>query len=116
VSRFRYPPVSWPQIAECTIEFNAKINSITKSNLDFSLGLEASASGGGAIGPVEAKFSASFSTKITHSSSNTEEREYSMNIMVKASQSEMPSGMSRILSILEEAILIDVLRTTTADE
>jgi hypothetical protein len=92
------------QIEECVVEFNAKINSVTsaESSKDETIGVEASI--GGSYGPVTANVKASYSSQSQARNSNTETREYSMRVLVRARQAPMPEGLKRILDILAEAI------------
>ncbi len=48
--------------------------------------------------------SASFSNTKTQQNSNTEQREFSMRIVVRAVQDTMPEGMSRVLQLLVDSI------------
>ena len=93
-----------PQIEEVNIEFNAKISSITKSaTQDASSFAVASKSATSAYGS-SAALSASFSNTKTQQNSNTEQREFSMRIQVKAVQDTMPEGMAKVLGILVDSI------------
>jgi Protein of unknown function (DUF2589) len=77
-------------------DFNVRLNSVDTSTVDTSLGIDAAVSGG--FGPVKFKVSASYQRK---SSTGTEvKREYSMNVKVKALQSELPKGLEILLSKL----------------
>jgi Protein of unknown function (DUF2589) len=99
-------PIPYIRIDEMTIDFNAKLtDAITRNtSTDFTLGTEVKASYGAFWSPVkvDARVSATFNAK----SATTEhsQREYSMQIHVRAVQDEMPSGMSRMLDMLEQAI------------
>jgi len=93
-----------------TIDFNAKINSVEFIKTDTTLKVKSSVEAGAAgIIPQMPFF---FSAKLKVSSSyqrNTSqginvERTYSMAVHIKAVQDEMPAGMEKILSILENAI------------
>ncbi len=92
------------QIEECVVEFNAKINSVTsaESSKDETIGVEAEI--GGSYGPVTASVKASYSSQSQARNSNTETREYSMHILVRARQAPVPEGLKRIMDILAEAI------------
>jgi hypothetical protein len=94
------------QIELAEVEFNAKISSVTmqESTTDTKIGVELSASGG--FGAYSASLTASFSHQQTSKNSNTEQREYSMRVYVRAVQDDMPAGMKKILDVLEQAILI----------
>jgi Protein of unknown function (DUF2589) len=77
-------------------DFNVRLNSVDTSTVDTSLGIDAAVSGG--FGPVKFKVSASYQRK---SSNGTEvKREYSMNVKVRAVQSEIPKGLEILLSKL----------------
>ncbi len=99
------------QVASCEIEFNAKISSVTTSELttDTKVGVEASVGFGG---PMGIGFSASMKTSVSHQrtekNSNTEQREFSMRVFVKAVQEDIPTGLKKILDILETAIIISL--------
>ena len=96
---------SGSQIEECTIEFNAKISSVTSQDSSsltkYGVSVEAKGSFfGSSIG-----IKASYSSEKSQKNSNTENREFSMRVFVKAVQDDMPTGMRKILDILEQAIL-----------
>jgi hypothetical protein len=98
------------QIAECSIEFNAKITSLQGRSLSFGVDTEVGGTIGGGFGLFSVSMSASFGTQTKLSNSNEEKREFSMRVFVKARQPELPVGMARLIGVLEEAILIDVNR------
>jgi hypothetical protein len=91
-------------VHESTIEFNAKLTSVSQTSVDLSIGAEAGLGGGGDVKAVSCEISASFSSQLSVSNSGTEEREFTMKIFVKAVQDDMPAGLSRVLSMLESAI------------
>lgn len=99
-------PIPYIRIDEMTIDFNAKLTDAVSRNTssDFTLGTEIKASYSAFWSPV--KVDARVSATFNHKSSTTEhsQREYSMQIHVRAVQDEMPSGMSRMLDMLEQAI------------
>ena len=98
------------QIKQCTIEFNAKINSVTASE-STSMTSNAGSSGGGFNFWFAASSSrSSYSNQKTEKNSNKEEREFSMRIVIKAKQDEMPVGLKKVLDMLEEAIMIETRR------
>ncbi len=96
----------------CEIEFNAKISSVTASELttDTKVGVEASV--GYSQGPFGMGVSASLKTSVSHQrtekNSNKEQREFSMRVFVKAVQDDIPAGLKKIMDILETAILISL--------
>jgi hypothetical protein len=104
------------QIDTCEIEFNAKISSVTSSSRERSSSASVGVSVRGGWGPVSVGISASYSSQSQAKFSNEEKREYSMRILVKARQAPIPAGLSRILDILEAAIMNKVKEDTEASE
>ena len=92
------------QIEECVVEFNAKINSVTSAETSSSSSVSVEASVGVNVGIVSASVKASYSSQSQARNSNTETREYSMRVLVRARQAPMPEGLKRIMDILAEAI------------
>jgi len=102
-------PIPYIRIEEVTLDFKAKI--VSMENTDTSTTLKADQSGsvkGGltAKGMVDAsvQYKASMSYQRTTNSGEKVERNYSMDIHIKAVQDEIPTGMERLLNILENAI------------
>jgi hypothetical protein len=97
-------PIPFIRIDLTTVDFNAKINSVeyrkTDTNLKVDAELEAKA--GWLWGSAKLKVSTSYQR--TTSEGNTVDRTYSMAVHIKAVQDEMPAGMEKLLSILENAI------------
>jgi hypothetical protein len=92
------------QIEEATVEFNAKINSVTKSETSTTTTASREVSGSVNAWIVKVNFKSSFSSTTQSKNSNVETREYSMRIFVKARQAPIPEGLKKILDILQEAI------------
>ncbi len=88
-----------------TVEFNAKISSMTQTQTNTALSQGANYNAGYNVWIWSASYSSSFSNQVTAKNSNDEKREFSLSVEVKASQDDMPGGMKRVLDILEEAIL-----------
>ncbi len=84
------------RIEHVVIDFNVKLNSVETANTSQSLGVDASVQGG--WGPVKFKVSAAY--KRSSSRGIKVEREYALNVNVKAVQDEMAPGLERILNIL----------------
>lgn len=84
------------RIEHVIIDFNVKLSSVETANTSTSIGVDASAQGG--WGPVNFKVSASF--KRTSSTGIKVEREYALNVNVKAVQDEIAPGLSKILELL----------------
>ncbi|AET65500.1 DUF2589 domain-containing protein [Methanothrix harundinacea] len=97
-------PIPFIRIEETTIDFNAKITSMEYRKVDTNLKVDASleAKAGWFFGSAKLKVSTSYQ-RSTSEGSNVN-RTYSLAIHVKAVQDEMPGGMEKILSILEESM------------
>lgn len=96
-------PIPYLRVEETTIDFNAKINSITRQSEKTKIGSKTKVRYGGLFNPV--KVNTSFSFQKQSSSGTTVNRTYSLSIHVRAVQDEMPGGMEKILGILEDAII-----------
>ncbi len=109
-------PIPFIRVEETTIDFNAKINSITtkEESRDFGMSADAKASFGWGFGKASLKVSTSYQSK---SRSGTEtKRTYSMAVHIRAVQDEMPAGMERLLGILEDAIKSEPAAAAEAQE
>ena len=100
-------PIPFIRIEEATLDFNAKITSISQSS--DSVTSKSSKSGGGRSGGffsyfASASMNASTSTQRVSRTGNTENKTYTMSVHVRAVQDEMPAGMERLLGILEDAV------------
>jgi len=98
-------PIPFIRIDEVTIDFNAKINSTTYRQTDTSLKIDAEleAKAGWFWGSAKLKVSTSYQRSTTQG--KTVNRDYSLQIHIKAVQDEIPPGMDRLLSILENVII-----------
>jgi hypothetical protein len=97
-------PIPFIRVEDVTIDFNAKINSVSESSTASSKELNASLAVKGGWGPVSAELKCSYSTKKSTASSSKIERTYSLIIHVRAVQDELPAGMEKLLGILENSI------------
>jgi hypothetical protein len=97
-------PIPFIRVEEVTIDFNAKINSVTESTTTSSSDLSASLGVKGGWGPVSAELKCSYSNKKSSSATDKTERTYSMNIHVRAVQDELPAGLEKLLNVLENNI------------
>ncbi|QHI37936.1 hypothetical protein IMCC3317_33190 [Kordia antarctica] len=97
-------PIPYLRVADTTIDFNAKISSVTQveTTTDHKLALSVDLKLRWGFGRLNFNGSYSYQKKSRYSDEST--RTYSMNIRIHAVQDEMPAGMSRVLDILEEAI------------
>ncbi|MFC1477136.1 DUF2589 domain-containing protein [candidate division KSB1 bacterium] len=97
-------PIPFICVEETTIDFNAKINSVTESSTASSSELSASLGVKAGWGPVSAELKCSYSSKKSSSATDKTERTYSLVIHVLAKQSDLPAGTDRLLGILENSI------------
>lgn len=97
-------PIPYLRIDLVTIDFNAKINSVTyrKTDTNLKVDAEAEVKHGWLVGSARLKVSTSFQRNTQQG--QTVNRTYSMQVHMRTVQDEMPGGMERILSILEDAI------------
>ena len=94
------------QVKECTVEFNSKLSSMkatsTESSSTYS---ETRSKSAGWFS--SSSFTSSFSSQRSDKNSNQESRSFSMSVFVKAVQDDMPTGLRKILEILDQAVLIE---------
>lgn len=99
-------PIPYIRIDEMTIDFNAKLTDSVERKTSSTFKLDTSVKGSYSAfwSPIkiEARVSATYNQK--SSSTERQQREYAMQIHVRAVQDEMPAGLSRMLDILEQAI------------
>jgi Protein of unknown function (DUF2589) len=98
-------PVPYLRVKTCSIEFNAKISGFTKSETMASSSLSTTMSSRADVWFASTSMSTTFSSTVERKDTTSESREFSMRVRVEAVQDEMPGGLSKVLSILEEAIL-----------
>jgi len=89
-------PIPCLRIEYVEINFNVKLNSVETSNT--SLGIKVGVEASGGFGPVS--FKASVSVQRNSSTGIKVEKEYSLNVKVRAVQDEMPAGLEKILNLL----------------
>jgi hypothetical protein len=106
-------PIPYLRVEETTIAFNAKINSVEYARTDSSVAVDAAleARAGWGWGSARLKVSASYKSSTT--TGNSVERTYSLAVNVKAVQDELPGGMEKLLSILENSITTSAVPATT---
>lgn len=97
-------PIPFLRIADTTIDFNAKISSVTQYSTETSHSLNLSADLKLRWGFGSLRFKGSYAFKKKTSYSDEAKRAYSMNVRIHAVQDEMPEGMSRVLDLLGQAI------------
>jgi hypothetical protein len=104
-------PIPFIRIDSADIDFNVKINSVeeTKTSQEnkVSGSTQANANYKGFRFNAGIKLNASISNQKKSSSSDTVKRDYSLNVHVHAVQDDMPAGVERLLSILENSEPLD---------
>lgn len=89
------------RIETITIDFNARLTSTETSNVTTELGVTAELG----INYKIVNFKASASYKRTTSRGEQVEKTYSLAVNVHAVQDELPAGLDRILTLLEDSIV-----------
>lgn len=84
------------RIETVDIDLNIKLNSVYTNNTSSAFNIGASASGGF----WGVKFKVSTSYRRTSSTGVKVEKEYSMNVKVKATNDEMPAGLEKVLGMM----------------
>jgi len=84
------------RIETLDIDFNVKLNSTFTKDVSSELGFESSLG----INFSVVKFKTSLSYKRTSSTGVKVEKEYSMNVKVKATNDEMPAGLEKVLGLM----------------
>ena len=97
-------PIPYLRIEDVTIDFNAKINSVEYQKLDESLKVDAALEAKAGWGWGSAKLNVAVAYQRNTQQGTSVDRTYSMGVHIRAVQDEMPGGMERILSILENSI------------
>ncbi|MBI5459211.1 DUF2589 domain-containing protein [Methanobacterium sp.] len=97
-------PVPYIRVEETDINFLAKINSVEHHEVDNDVKVDAEVDA--KVGCSWASASLKVSTAYQHKdeSGSNVSRDYSLEVKVKAVQDEIPAGMSKVLSILENQI------------
>jgi hypothetical protein len=96
-------PIPYIRVKTCTIEFNAKVSSVQKQSIESNLSYTKTERRKSWW--TSSSMRSSITSQVQNKYSNTEAREFSLKVKVEAVQDEMPGGLSKVLSILEEAIL-----------
>ncbi len=97
-------PIPFLRVADTTIDFNAKISSVTQYETATTHKLDLSADLKLRWGFGRLNFRGSYSYQKKTRYSDESKRTYSMNIRINAVQDEIPAGMSRVLDMLEQSI------------
>lgn len=84
------------RIETLDIDLNVKLNSTFTKNTSSSIGVDAKFGYG--FGPV--KMSVSVAARRSSATGIKVEKEYSMNVKVKATNDELPAGLERVLGLL----------------
>lgn len=99
-------PIPYLRVDEITIDFNAKLTDSIERKTDSSFNLSTSVTGSYSAfwSPVKVEARVSATYNQTSGTTEKQHRDYSMQIHVRAVQDEIPSGLSRMLDMLEQAI------------
>jgi len=97
-------PIPYVAVESGTIEFNAKITSVTESHSEqnFEQVVEASASAKAWF--VNASVHSKTAYQKKSSTSDKEERTFDMHVMVQVKNQDMPAGTERLMTLLENVI------------
>jgi hypothetical protein len=100
-------PIPYLRIDEMTIDFKAKLTDsvVRNTNTSFELNTSVGGSYSAFWSPVKLDFRVNAAFKTSSASQSSSTREYSMDIHVRAVQDTMPAGLSRVIDILETAIV-----------
>lgn len=92
------------RIEKVVIDFNVKLTSVERKQTtdQLSIGVEADAKGG--FGPFSAEIKANFSYQKKTEEGTEVNRSYTLGVHVEAVQDELPAGLDRVLTILENSI------------
>jgi hypothetical protein len=99
-------PIPYIRIDEVNIEFSCKLTDQVErsTNTQFKLDTSVSGSYGAFWSPIKAEVRVSATYNNTSSDTAKQTREYNMRVNVRAVQDDIPAGLGRILSILEDSI------------
>jgi len=101
-------PIPYIAIDEMTIDFMAKISEalLSKKTKATTLAAKTSTKAKAGWGPYSASLRGSYSAKHSSTAATTSkyQTDLTMNVHVKASQSDMPKGLEKILQILSDII------------
>jgi hypothetical protein len=97
------------QITTVSFEFNAKLSSVQERTTGTNSTLVGDVAGVLASDAMkgyrfDGAMMGSVSNQLTAEDYTQEQREFSMKIFVRASQRELPSGMAKVVSALEDSI------------
>lgn len=99
-------PIPYLRIDEMTIDFSAKLTDAIERKTETAFNLTTSVSGKYSAfwSPIKLEFRASATYATKTATTASERREYRLDIHVRAVQDEMPSGLAKVLEILEDSI------------
>mmetsp|Transcript_37364 Transcript_37364/g.93862 ORF Transcript_37364/g.93862 Transcript_37364/m.93862 type:complete len:196 (-) Transcript_37364:226-813(-) len=97
-------PIPNLRIDEVTLDFMAKVNSVNAKSIDAGMGAGQSNSGAGSAVFNSAGMKVTSTFQRQTKEGNVVTRDYSMNIRVRAVQDDLPAGMDRLISVLEQGI------------
>lgn len=97
-------PIPSLRIQKFVLNFNAKINSVTETQTDEKIDVQAELEAKAKIGFFSVSLKVNAAYQKNTMTGDKVDKTYSMNIDVEAVQDEIPEGLDRILGILENAI------------
>lgn len=99
-------PIPFIRVESTEINFTAKITETETTNVKTSMAVETETKGefSSWLSPVRLEFRASFSYNTSTTNTSSFNKEYQMNVHVRAVQDEMPAGLAKVLQILEKSI------------
>ena len=106
-------PIPCVELQEITIDFNAKINSMEKTQTDTDTNFSGELDASVGWGPISAKMHVSAAYQSKTSVGSEVQRTYSLDVHVRATQAETPPGLERVLAILEASVLTRPTSTGT---
>ena len=102
-------PIPFIRVADATIDFNVKINSVTSTNNSESNSyggtLDANMSFSFWRFKTSAKLNATLSNQKSSGISEEIKRDYSLSMHIRAVQDQIPAGTERLLDILHDSIV-----------
>jgi hypothetical protein len=97
-------PIPYLRIEELNIDFTAKLTDLVEHSEDTTSSVNLSAEASARWGWGRASFRGSYSRTHNQANKSVENNEYTMNVRLRATQSEVPGGLAKVLDMLEAAI------------
>lgn len=101
------------RIEKVIIDFNVKLTSVERKQVTENIGVGVDLDAKGGFGPFSAELKASFSYQKKTEEGTEVNRSYTLGVHVEAVQDELPAGLDRVLTLLENSIRPVASPTTT---